>query len=453
MDVIIDSLVRLPPDTPKNALRAIRRGLTLPNPEFYKRQGLGLSLWGVEPTVCFLRYEQDGWHTAPRGSATAALVKSAAPDARFTDKRICDPIAIIPNRITLRDYQEDSVDKLVKNVQGIIQAPCGSGKTVMGVAAMVRTGQRTLILVHTSDLVHQWVEEIETLTELKAGVISEGKTSITDATVATVQSLHRMPRDKLERLGLSFGTVIVDEAHHVPAETFTHALSYLPGKYRFGLTATPERDDDMTPLMAMTIGATVGKVDHELLIKKGHLIRPEIQPVRTRCGPWAADYNGLVQELCADEERTKKLLGLICSTNRLTLVLANRVQYCRDIAERLKTRGVNAESVDSKVPKKKRKNRIEAFKKGGIRILCATNLADEGLDVSLLEALVLALPARSHGRTTQRLGRLMRPGNKQTPILFDLIDDHPIAQRQWYSRRNAYKQALGSPIYRKQVKW
>ena len=78
-------------------------------------------------------------------------------------------------------------------------------------------------------------------------------------------------------------------------------------------------------------------------------------------------------------------------------------------------------------------------------MVCATSLADEGLDVSRLERLVLATPARAEGRTIQRLGRLMRPHpGKRTPVLYDLVDNIPLARRQFAARKRAYRKVLGT---------
>jgi len=74
----------------------------------------------------------------------------------------------------------------------------------------------------------------------------------------------------------------------------------------------------------------------------------------------------------------------------------------------------------------------------------ATTLADEGLDITRLSRLILATPAKAQGRTMQRLGRLMRPHpGKGEPVLFDIVDDHPITQRQHRERLRAYRAVLG----------
>jgi ERCC4-related helicase len=78
-------------------------------------------------------------------------------------------------------------------------------------------------------------------------------------------------------------------------------------------------------------------------------------------------------------------------------------------------------------------------------VVCATSLADEGLDISRLERLVLAAPSMAEGRTIQRTGRLMRPDpGKQAPILFDLVDEDDFSQRQFRARLRVYRRVLGA---------
>jgi superfamily II DNA or RNA helicase len=126
------------------------------------------------------------------------------------------------------------------------------------------------------------------------------------------------------------------------------------------------------------------------------------------------------------------------------LVLSARVTHCELLANRMKAAGVAAAAVTGVARKAERSRTMEQFRDGSLKVLFATSLADEGLDVSRLERLVLATPARAEGRTIQRLGRLMRPHpGKQTPILYDLVDGDDLSQKQFLARRRAYRKVLG----------
>ena len=145
--------------------------------------------------------------------------------------------------------------------------------------------------------------------------------------------------------------------------------------------------------------------------------------------------------------RNTQLLDLATESTfggKATLVLSGRVDHCEHLTAKLCEDDVAAAALTGRTPKAKRTAILDAFREGELAVVCATSLADEGLDVCRLERLILATPAQAEGRTIQRLGRLMRPHpGKATPILYDLVDDHPMARRQHAARRRAYRKVLG----------
>jgi len=450
MKIQVDSLIRIPPDAPIKLVELLRQRLTLPNPDYNIRSRMMLSTWRIEREFCYLKTTEDGWHHAPRGSVVAKTIKSAIKPEVIDLRATYDRSELICS-IELRNYQKSAINALAKNVQGIVQAPCGAGKTILGIGAIAKLGQPTLVLVHTNDLVDQWASAVSKHMGIDTGLIAGGDARAGFVTIATVQSLATLTDDKITALGRGFGCVIVDEAHHVPAETFSRVLGGLAAKYRFGLTATPERADGLTPLLGLAIGETVSSITHEELISAGHLVVPKVVPVRTGCKSGATDHNELLQELSTSPRRNRAIVEMAegsADDGHSVLILSNRVAHCEVLAEQL-----HAEALHGKTPRKMRKDILDRFRSGDLKVLCATSLADEGLDVSRLSRLILALPSRAEGRTIQRLGRLMRPHNgKSEPMLFDFIDDHGIAKRQWYARRKAYKSVLGADCFAKEVR-
>jgi superfamily II DNA or RNA helicase len=125
-------------------------------------------------------------------------------------------------------------------------------------------------------------------------------------------------------------------------------------------------------------------------------------------------------------------------------VLSGRVEHCTLLATRLGAEGVPAAALTGAVSRTRRNALLARFREGTLGVVCATSLADEGLDIARLERLVLATPARAEGRTIQRLGRLMRPfPGKATPELHDLVDEAPLARAQFGARLRAYRSVLG----------
>ena len=241
------------------------------------------------------------------------------------------------------------------------------------------------------------------------------------------------------------------------AERKKQPIAKLPAHFRFGLTATPDRADGLTPMLAFALGEPVVRVEHARLVAAGHLVVPEIVAVETGIAGRSGSHTDLVAELVRHEARNARLLQLVTEStfNRhATLVLSARVDHCEHLAARLCEDDVAAAALTSRTPKAQRTAILDAFRSGELSAVCATSLADEGLDVSRLERLVLATPARAEGRTIQRLGRLMRPHpGKRTPVVYDLVDDHPIARRQHAARRAAYRKVLGDDTPVQALDW
>jgi superfamily II DNA or RNA helicase len=393
--------------------------------------------------------QRDGTVYLPRGAVglLREALAAAGEQVVFQDHRVLLPKVTFPTAPTLRDYQQTASAALKEKLQGYAVIPCGGGKTRLAVATIGALGQPALVLVHTHDLLDQWLEAIRTGLGLEAGTITEGVSRPDLVTVATVQTLVGMEPDELTRIGRQFGVVVVDEAHKTPSTTFRQVLSALPGRYRFGLTATPGRADGLTPLLELCIGPCLYRVTHEELVAAGHLVLPEIVAVPTNCAPDAEDHTHLVSWLVGDSARNKLITDLAAQDAReghSVLVLSGRVEHCRRLANALVDMGVEALALTGSVPRNNRVEILDRFRAGAFRVLCATSLADEGLDVPGLSRLILATPARAEGRTIQRLGRLMRtcPG-KPTPRLYDLVDDHSLAQSQYRARQRAYRKVLG----------
>jgi superfamily II DNA or RNA helicase len=448
MQAVVDSVIRLRGLPPK-AHEILWRGLTYANPEYLNRVRFDRWVGATPEEITLVERGTDGSVIVPRGAVK--LVRSAAEavgmSLSFNDRRvILEPVSF-DTKVSLREYQEPAVADLVRRVQGFVVGPCGCGKTIIGTSAVALAGQPAIILVHTHDLLQQWRGAVKGILGVEPGTIANGDVCLGTVTIAMVQSLAQMEPDRLDEIGKQFGTVVVDELHHVPATTFRTVLSRFPGKYRFGLTATPTRADGLSPLLDLCVGPCVHTIRHEDLVAAGHLVLPEILPLATNCTPPDESHSSMVSRLVTHPRRNRLILDLVsgeAQAGRTVLVLSGRVKHCEVLAAELRSRGISAQALTARVPKKRRSEILERFCDGSLKVVCATTLADEGLDVTRLERLVLATPARAEGRTVQRLGRLMRPHDgKGTPILFDLVDDTSLARRQFTARKRAYRKVLG----------
>ena len=449
MKARVDGAIRFDPTAcHPRIVDALELALSVPNPAYVKAQRLGKSAMRIPERLSFLRFDARGWAVVPRGAVDLlrAEARKAGSDVVFEDARVPGTPAAFASHVNLRDYQHEALACIRRRLQGVVEVSTGGGKTTIGVAAVAALGTSALVIVHTHDLLDQWVETARRILGVEAGVIAAGRVAIEPFTVATIQTLASLPESELDALGARFGFVVVDECHRSPAAMFQRVLEHLPARDRIGLTATPERDDGLTPLLAWTFGPRIFSIGLDELVAAGYLQRPRVRIVHTAFGfPYTgpADRPAMLEALTSDEARNAIILDLAVNEARqghTVLVLSERVSHCRALAEALQAQGIRSACLVGSVKSAERATILGAFRDGTIAVVVASTLADEGLDVPRLSRLVLAFPSRAKGRLTQRIGRLMRPhASKRDAVVYDLVDVlvAPLL-RQHRERRAAY---------------
>jgi superfamily II DNA or RNA helicase len=395
--------------------------------------------------ICYRRLVTKGTYKLPRGAW------NLLPDSiRYDDKRACPPMPKLDFVLTLDDVERDerfkgqaeAVAQMFFNEQGLVIRPPGTGKSMIGLKFAADCETRTLILVHTEDILQQWVRYIEqAIPELKGkvGVIRGKESRIGHITVATVQTLNRTYLSKPKSWWRQFGCVIADEAHHVSAPSWETVLNTIPARYRFGFTASPTRADGMHPTMQFIVGPVIHRTKFTSPVKL------TVEPVKTGFkaiyrGPF--DWSTLLDTLVTDEDRNRKVAQIaddeIRSGNNI-LVLSRRIEHLERIAASMSE---PCEILTGERSRRDRKRLLGEFRSGGIRCLLSTQLADEALDVPRLNRIVLTHPGKHEGRLIQQVGRALRqhPEKKDAKI-YDMVDSRVgVLRRQWDRRKQAYKQ-------------
>jgi superfamily II DNA or RNA helicase len=450
----VDSGIHLPrAQVPPKLYHRLVKALSAPNPSWEQRRRLGKSTWGVQERLHFVE-ERDGELRLPRGAA--AILKGSARELgvelAFEDLRVV-PSEQLPGSASpsLRDYQEKAVEELVAATQGTFILPTGGGKTRTAIACIARLRTPTLVLVGSRDLATQWRDELRAQLGLQAGLIAGGESTVAPVTVALAQALARRPADELEALLECFGFLVTDEAHHAPADLFRSVVDRSPAKYRLGLTATPKREDGLTPLLEFYFGPTLAEVSYAELQRRGFLLVPTVRRLESSFDfPYAGadDFAPMIDALVGDPDRNRLIVDAVAAevaAGQSCLVLSGRKEHCSLLCKELVTAGVDAAELTGKVSKARRKALLGEAREGRLPVLVATSLADEGLDLPILSRAFLTFPSKAEGRTIQRLGRILRPHpSKRDAVLFDVVDRRlPVLRRHANARRKAYEAVLG----------
>lgn len=181
------------------------------------------------------------------------------------DIRVYKEVEVPEFNLELREDQKKAVESyLEKPEDNIIQMRTGKGKSIVALNLAYRLKGKTLIIVHKDDLVTGWKNDISLcFPEEKVGLIKAKKKEIGNfITIATVQTLNKLPLNELDNLRKEFSIIVHDELHNVGANSFDISSSFV-AKYKIGLTATPERNDGLSFIMNLHFGGIcfVMKVD------------------------------------------------------------------------------------------------------------------------------------------------------------------------------------------------
>src|SRR5450631_4079194 len=227
------------------------------NPEFYKAQAMRLPVWD-EPRVIGCAENFPNHIALPRGCLDAAkdLLRANGIRCDLHDERFVGEPLDVTFTGTLRVDQEAAVAEMSTLDAGVFCAPPAFGKTVTAAAMIARRGVNTLVLVHRTELLKQWQERLQSFLDVGKGIVGTiggGKAKPTGKIdIAVMQSLSR--QGEVKELVEDYGHVIVDECHHIGAESFDAILKRVRAKYVLGLTATPIRRDGQQPIIFMQCG-------------------------------------------------------------------------------------------------------------------------------------------------------------------------------------------------------
>jgi superfamily II DNA or RNA helicase len=442
---------------PSPLLNEIKRLAAFQNPEFYKKQSLRLST-ALTPRVIACAEELAQHIVLPRGCLgdLEELFQAHGVALQVVDQRQEGEALYVELKGELTAVQQAAAEALLPHDVGVFVAPPGVGKTVLGTYLVAKRARSTLVLVHRQPLLDQWVAQLSMflgLEEKEIGQIGGGKRKPNGRLdVAMIQSLVRQGR--VEDLVETYGHVIVDECHHVPAVSFERVLSEVKARYVVGLTATPHRRDGHHPILEMQLGPVRFAVDSKSQAARrpfDHRLIVRETSFRIEGGGAEAGIQGIYAALAADEARNRLILDDVLHAleeGRSPILLTERRDHLEHFAEQLRGFVRHLVVLQGGMTAKERRelaDRLAAVPDEEERLVLATGrYIGEGFDDRRLDTLVLAMPVSWKGTLVQYTGRLHRLHPRKSEVrIFDYVDrEVPVLARMFERRLRTYR-AIG----------
>jgi superfamily II DNA or RNA helicase len=357
----------------------------------------------------------------------------------FTYNYKCLEVDISITKLGIDNYYGFALDGNHRYLLGDFQV---THNTAMGLYIASILKQKTLVIVHKSFLLNQWIERIrEFVPSARVGKIQGQIIDIDDKdiVIGMLQSLSM--KEYPEDMFSCFGLTIVDECHHISSEVFSRSLTKIITKYTLGLSATMKRKDGLSHVFKMFLGDIVCSVKRKsedgVLVKKIDYDSNDDDFKETvydyRGNP---QYSTMITKLCNFNNRTEFILKVIKKElsekkDQQIMVLGQNKSILKYIHDAVEHR--NIATVGYYVGGMKEKDlKLSELKE----IVVATYaMAAEGLDIKTLTTLMLVTPRTD---ITQAVGRILRVKHER-PLVVDFVDTHDVFQRQWKKRLKFYQ--------------
>jgi superfamily II DNA or RNA helicase len=449
-------------------LDLIRQDLTIENPERIQNAKLQLWGWWALPTHLVCYEEQEGWIQVPRGYQHRLLKRLSEWNVsitKFDDQSRLNPVFYPQPLLELRPHQGPAVEAMLKATCGIYEAPPGSGKTITTLAAIAASGQKAVVLVNTTNIAAQWADRCESFLGFRPGIVGDGQSDTSQkVTIALVQTVTKL--DEADPFFDEFGFAVLDECHHVSAPSFLKVMNSFAANYRFGVSATPDRQNGLLDLALNCLGDIIFQTTKSELAEQGFLVKPRVVKVDTDfnhpfwsthtsgpqgnchvpdCGEFRththrSNYTTVVAELAKDTQRAMLVASKVVGEYKkghACLVISKRINHLKLIETHVVQRLGPGFRTYMLTGKEKTEERMRVSEEA-MTAPCVvfSTLADEALDIPRLDRVFLCWPTRNSSLVTQQIGRIERAHpDKVDAVVYDFVDPIPAMKSQFYARR------------------
>lgn len=447
-------------------IRHLKELASFRNPKYYELLNAHKPLYNT-PSIVSCSEMTDDYLKLPRGCEDAVIellqnnFSAWEEDDQTNPGRPID----VEFRGQLRPEQETAVQRMLAYNNGVLAATTAFGKTVAAIGMIARRKINTLILVHSKALLGQWKNEIEKfliINEPEPDVQTKGRgrkkayehIGLLDGTQNTLHGIidiavfnSAMSEDGVKPFVRDYGMVIADECHHAAAIGYERVLKYINALYVYGLSATPTRQDGMTPIVFMQCGPIRFKSDAKAQIARqsfNRVLIPRFTPFRALEEKTAIQY---LSDLAIDKARNQLIIEDVVSSlseRRNPIILTKRKDHIDILAEMLKPYCRNViRLIGTASAKEKRQmmERLQEIPESEPLVIVATGkYVGEGFNYPRLDTLFIALPVAYSNIVQQYTGRLHREydGKKEVRV-YDYIDIHvPVLANMYGKRLKSY---------------
>lgn len=394
---------------------------------------------------------------APAMHHSAIRAELARRGVRFTDGAGAPAdLSARWAELLLRPYQEDAVWAWHRAGQrGLVVLPTGSGKTRLALAAMARAGVPALALVPTRVLLEQWVREVAATYGGPVGCLGDGERRLEAITIATFESAWR----QMEQMGSRFGLLVVDEVHHFGDGRRDEALELCTAPSRLGLTATPPSDAGSERLSSLvgpvvfelSVGDLSGRflAPFELVALRLDLdarerrewelavaaYRPALRAFQRECpgADWvhfvrASQRTERGREALAAFRRSRAILAFPSAKREAVAALLRRHASSRvlvftpdNATAYAAARAHLVMPITCDISRVERAAALDRFRRGELRALVSARVLNEGIDVPDADVAIVVGGTLGEREHVQRIGRLLRPRQGKTAVVYELV--------------------------------
>jgi DNA excision repair protein ERCC-3 len=394
-----------------------------------------------------------------RGELKQVLLACGHPveDLAGYENGEAQPMALSP-RVAMRDYQVAAVDAFLGGTtggSGVVVLPCGAGKTLVGIAAMVRLGMRTLILCTGHTALQQWKREILENTTLRPEDVGEYTAEVKELRAVTLTTYQLLTWRKEKNAvpahfrlfhEAAWGLVIYDEVHLLPAPIFRET-AWLQARRRLGLTATLVREDGREGDVFALVGPKRFDLPWKTLEHQGWIATARCVEIRV---PFSADdrikyasASSRTQYVIASRNARKGavLEKLLQRHTEQVLVLGTDLEQLEWVARRFGMAIVTGET-----PARQRDEWFDRFRSGEVRVLALSRVGNFSVDLpNASVAIQISGTWGSRQEEAQRLGRVLRPKPGENQAFFYTLVTADSREQEFAERRQLFLAEQGYP--------